>query len=61
MLLTTIFYHVDNFCNEIKKHSRAPTKFIFNVYIDPAFSHVVSYNRFLELMEENMAILPCSL
>lgn len=34
MLLTTIFYHVDNFCNEIKKHSRTPTKFIFNVYID---------------------------
>jgi hypothetical protein len=92
MLLTTIFYHVDNFCNEIEKqmaiesepnkggrpcsmhhseiltihvfyqHSKIKTfKDYYRIYIKgiyrSAFTHVVSYNRFVELIEENAAYL----
>ena len=90
MLLTTIFYHVDNFCNEIEKHAALESgtnkggrprsmhlseiltihiffqhskiktfKDYYAIYIKgfykAAFTHVVSYNRFVELIEENIA------
>ena len=92
MLLTTIFYHVDNFCNEIERHllqecdkkqggrpqlmhlSEILTIYIFfhhskvktfkdyyKIYVQGinrnAFAHVVSYNRFVELIQENAAYL----
>jgi hypothetical protein len=90
MLLTTIFYHVDNFCNELDKHllqenssigrpasmsrSEILTIYIFfhhskfktfkdyyktyiQGYYKSAFRKTVSYNRFVELIQGNMAFL----
>lgn len=92
MLLTTIFYHVDNFCNEIEKHTAIEStvnrggrpcfmqqseiltiaiffqhskiktfKDYYFIYIKgiykPAFTRVVSYSRFVELIEENIAYM----
>jgi hypothetical protein len=89
-LLTTIFYHADNFCNEINKNTLQDTpmrwrpgsmnrseiltiyiffhcskfrtfKDYYKTYIQGyyrnAFSKLVSYNRFVELIQENMAYL----
>jgi len=92
MLLTAIFYHVDDFCKEIKKHlvernrtkhvgrpasmstseiltiiiyyhhSKAKTfKDYYKIYIlgiyRSAFYKPVSYNRFVELIGENLCFI----
>jgi len=92
MLLTTIFYHVDNFCKRVEKslltekpkkrvgrpqtmrlseiltiyiffhHSKIKTfKDYYQIYIKGihrnAFINIVSYNRFVELIQENMSYL----
>lgn len=92
MLLTTIFYHVDNFCNDLEKqqlqectknkggrpsfmrlsevltiyiffhHSKIKTfKDYYRIYVmginRSAFTRIVSYNRFVELIQENIVYL----
>lgn len=95
MLLTTIFYHVDNFCKNLEEflkeksigkekgaagrkrnmttsevltimvhfhHSQIRTfkdyyKIMIQGHLRTAFSKVVSYNRFVELMKEMVSVL----
>lgn len=91
-MLTFIFYHIDNFCNDIEKiliqesttnkggrpstmslseiltiyiffhHAKVKTfKDYYAIYVKgiirSAFGHTVSYNRFVELIQENMVYL----